>query len=141
MKDFNDVVLIGFLGADPEIKQTSGGKAMCRLRISTSMYWKGADGEKKSQTEWHTAVAWENVANAMEAQGLHKGTRIMVKGRVHYNTFKKQDGTESKETQILVDDFGVMEKNAPTGGETRTPYTPPAKPSNVKLIDDDDLPF
>jgi len=138
MKDWNSITIIGFCGRDPEIKETKGGKACCRMSVSTSEYWNDkASGERKSTTEWHMCVAWEKVATLIAAQGIKKGTRVMVKGKMHYNSFKKQDGTDSKEAQILVEDIGVLEKNAPTGGES---YTGPR--SNVKVVeDDDDIPF
>ena len=140
MRDCNKITIIGFLGRDPEVRETKGGKKQVRMSVSTSEYWNDkATGERKNLTEWHICVAWDKAADAIEAQQAHKGTRVMISGKLHYNSYKKQDGTDAKETQILVDDFGVMEKNAATGGEYSTG---PRKPiSNVQMIDDEDMPF
>lgn len=137
MRDWNTVTLIGHIGQDGELKATSTGKAMIRFSLATSDSWiDPTTKERKTATEWHTLIAWERAAEAIEPL-VKKGNRLMVKGKIHYNKFKKQDGTEGIECQIFVDDFGKMEKSMPTGGETSTGRAnTPAKSPFV-----DSLPF
>jgi single-strand DNA-binding protein len=135
MRDWNTVTLIGHVGQDAELKSTPNGKAMIRVSLATSVKWQDATTrEWKAKTEWHNLIAWEKAAEAL-ATIAKKGNRIMVKGTIHYNEFTKQDGTKTNETQIMVEDFGKMEQNMRTGGETNT-----GKPATTPYVDDP-LPF
>jgi single stranded DNA-binding protein len=135
MRDWNEVVLIGHCGEDAELKSTTDGKAIIRFSLATSVKWLDKPtGEWKSNTEWHHIIAWDKAAEAL-AVLAKKGSRLMVRGKIHYNEFTKQDGTIMKETQIRVEDFGKMEKSDHTGGVTTT------GPTKSPFIEDDPLPF
>ena len=126
MRDWNECVIIGHVAADGELKVTSNGRASIRLRVATSENYKDAGSQEwKSTTEWHTVTAWGKEAEIL-APLVKKGDRWMFRGKIHYNEFTKADGTVVKETQIMVRDFGKMEKQAKTGGETSTGYAAPA---------------
>jgi len=126
MRDWNETTLIGHMGADGELKVSASGKASLRLRFATSdSYQNATTKEWEKTTEWHTLVLWGKEAEIM-APMAKKGDRWMVRGKIHYNEFTKTDGTVVKETQIIVRDFGKMEKQAKTGGETSTGYAAPA---------------
>lgn len=125
MRDDNTLVLIGHSGQDGELKVTKTGKAQLRFRLATSDSYKNEKtGEWEKTTEWHTIVVWGKEAEIL-APMLKKGDRWMIRGKVHYNEFTKEDGTVVKETQIMVRDFGKMEKQMKTGGETSTGYAKP----------------
>ena len=135
MRDWCRVTLIGHVGADAELKTSPEGKFRVRVRLATSTNWKdAATGEWKSQTEWHTLVAFDKAAEALAATAL-KGVRLMVQGTIHYNEFTKQDGTKTMETQIKVEDFGKMEPNMKVGGETIT-----GKPAQT-MYEPNSIPF
>ena len=77
----NKVILIGHLGADPEIRYTQGGAPVANLRIATNENWTNKNGQKEERTEWHRVVAWSKLAE-LAGQYLTKGRQIYVEGRL-----------------------------------------------------------
>lgn len=97
MPSLNQVELIGNLGADPELRYTGKGKAVCNLRVATA--YKPRNGPE--QTEWHTVIAWDATADAC-AKYLQKGRQVYVAGRLVTRTYEK-DGQQRKVTEIVAD--------------------------------------
>jgi single-strand DNA-binding protein len=99
----NKVLLIGRLGADPEIKQTQGGKGFASLSVATSENWKDKNsGEKKEKTEWHRVVIFnEGLVNVVK-QYLKKGAQIYVEGQLTTNKYTDNNGQEKYSTQIVL---------------------------------------
>lgn len=91
----NRVTLIGHLGADPELRQTDGGTAVCNLRMATTERWTGRDGERQERTEWHTVTVWGRLAENC-ARYVHKGSQIAVEGELRSRTWQADDGTERR---------------------------------------------
>lgn len=91
----NRVTLIGHLGADPELRQTDAGTAVCNLRMATSERWTGRDGERQERTEWHTVTVWGRVAENCKRY-LRKGSKIAVEGDLRSRTWQADDGTERR---------------------------------------------
>ncbi len=135
MRDFNEVTIIGHVGQDGELKVTPANKAVLRFSLATSVKWVDKNsGEWKQLTEWHNVVAWEKAAETL-ALIAKKGNRIMVKGKIHYNKFKKQDGSEVIETQIQAEDFAELTSSMKEGGSTST-----GRAKNP-IVEDVELPF
>lgn len=102
----NKVILIGNLGADPEVRKTQAGKPIVNLRIATSESWKDRNsGERKSKTEWHTVVIFnENLAKIAE-QYLKKGTTVYIEGALQTRKWQDQGGNDRYSTEIVLQGF------------------------------------
>ena len=103
----NKVLLIGRLGADPEIKQMMNGKSVARLSLATSQSWKDKNtGEKKEKTEWHRIVVFnEGLVNVVQ-QYLKKGAQIYVEGQLSTRKWKdEQSGLDKYSTEIIIQGF------------------------------------
>ena len=103
----NKVLLIGRLGADPEIKQMVNGKNVARLSLATSQSWKDKNtGEKKEKTEWHRVVVFnEGLVNVVK-QYLKKGAQIYVEGQISTRKWKdEQSGQDKYSTEIVIQGY------------------------------------
>ena len=103
----NKVLLIGRLGADPEIKQMVNGKSVARMSVATSQSWKDKNtGEKKEKTEWHRVVVFnEGLVNVVQ-QYLKKGAQIYVEGQLTTRKWKdEQSGQDKYSTEIVIQGY------------------------------------
>jgi len=103
----NKVLLIGRLGADPEIKQMVNGKSVARLSLATSQSWKDKNtGEKKEKTEWHRIVVFnEGLINVVQ-QYLKKGAQVYIEGQLSTRKWKdEQTGQDKYSTEILIQGY------------------------------------
>ena len=103
----NKVLLIGRLGADPEIKQMTNGKSVARLSLATSQSWKDkGTGEKKEKTEWHRIVVFnEGLVNVVQ-QYLKKGAQVYIEGQLSTRKWKdEQSGQDKYTTEILIQGY------------------------------------
>ena len=103
----NKVLLIGRLGADPEIKQMSNGKNVARMSLATSDSWKDKNtGEKKEKTEWHRVVIFnEGLVNIVQ-QYLKKGAQIYIEGQLTTRKWKdEQSGQDKYSTEIILQGY------------------------------------
>jgi len=99
----NKVLLIGRLGADPEIKQMVSGKSVARLSLATSQTWKDKNtGEKKEKTEWHRIVVFnEGLVNVVQ-QYLKKGAQVYVEGQLSTRKWKDEQSGQDKYTTVIL---------------------------------------
>ena len=143
----NKVLLIGRLGADPEIKQMVNGKSVARLSLATSQSWKDKNsGEKKEKTEWHRIVVFnEGLVNVVQ-QYLKKGAQIYVEGQITTRKWKdEQSGQDKYSTEIVIQGFnssltmlgGQSNSSIPTNQNNQT--TDEISQTSNDL--DDDIPF
>jgi single-strand DNA-binding protein len=95
----NKVILIGNLGADPELKFTQGNQAVLRIRLATSESYMTKGGERQQRTEWHTVIVWGRRAEAL-SKILSKGRSICVEGRIQYRQWEDRDGNKRNSTEI-----------------------------------------
>ena len=144
----NKVLLIGRLGADPEIKQMVNGKSVARLSLATSQSWKDkSTGEKKEKTEWHRIVVFnEGLVNVVQ-QYLKKGAQVYVEGQLSTRKWKdEQSGQDKYSTEILIQGYnssltmlgGGNQSSIPSQDNKQTiENTSQATPNDL----DDDIPF
>ena len=145
----NKVLLIGRLGADPEIKQMVNGKSVARLSLATSQSWKDKNsGEKKEKTEWHRVVVFnEGLVNVVQ-QYLKKGAQIYVEGQLTTRKWKdEQSGQDKYSTEIVIQ--GYNSSLTMLGGNNQANNIP--SQDNGKSVEDtsqdiskdldDDIPF
>ena len=145
----NKVLLIGRLGADPEIKQMVNGKNVARLSLATSQTWKDKNtGEKKEKTEWHRIVVFnEGLVNVVK-QYLKKGAQIYVEGQLSTRKWKdEQSGQDKYSTEIIIQGFnssitmlgGTSQNNISNQNEPDQKISDNSEISQSDL--DDDIPF
>jgi single-strand DNA-binding protein len=106
-RSLNKVTLIGNLGADPEVRSTSGGNKVANFSLATSRQWTSASGEKQEKTEWHKCVAWNQgsrgtgLADVVERYAK-KGDKLFVEGAIEYRTYEDKDKQTRYVTEINV---------------------------------------
>ena len=134
----NKVLLIGRLGADPEIKQTQGGKGFASLSVATSESWKDKNsGEKKEKTEWHRVVIFnEGLVNVVK-QYLKKGAQIYIEGQLTTNKYTDSNGQEKYSTQIVLQGYNSTLKML--GGATGSPQGGVDQSSASSSLPSDDI--
>ncbi len=117
----NKVILIGNLGADPEVKSFQNGGKICNLRIATSENWKDKNtGEKKERTEWHTVVLNSDGLVGVAERYLKKGSKIYIEGQLRTRKWQDASGNDRYSTEVSVGGMqGVltMLDGAPGGGQ------------------------
>lgn len=95
----NKAILIGNLGADPELRFTQGGQAVLKLRLATTESYVDRNKERQQRTEWHSVVVWGNRAEALN-KILSKGRTICVEGRIQTRSWDDKDGNKRYSTEI-----------------------------------------
>ena len=124
----NKVLLIGNVGKDPEIRNLESGASVATITLATSERYKDRNGETKELTEWHTIVAWRQLAD-LAKNYIRKGSQIYVEGRIRSRSWDDQSGVKHYVTEILADSIQLLGRrqdnnSIPQGGA----YTPPAQP-------------
>ena len=117
MAGLNKVMVIGNLGADPEMRYTADGAAVTNFRIAASRNYPGADGERKEETEWFRIVAFGKLAELCD-QYLQKGRRVYVEGRLRTRSWEGQDGQKRYTTEVIAEDVIFLDSKpggAPQG--------------------------
>lgn len=142
-RGINKVILIGNLGADPDVRSTAGGKAVANLSVATSESWKDRQtGETRENTEWHRVVFFDRTAE-VAGQYLRKGSRVYVEGKLQTRKWQDKDGNDRWTTEILGRDLQMLGD----GGSDRPQRSAP--PQNAGSADqapphdnlEDDIPF
>tara|TARA_R110001599_G_scaffold344634_1_gene568291 strand:- start:190 stop:690 length:501 start_codon:yes stop_codon:yes gene_type:complete len=101
----NKVILVGNLGADPEVRYMNNGKPVCNLRVATSESWRDRDsGERKERTEWHRVVIFSEGLCKIAEQYLKKGSKIYLEGQIQTRQYE-QDGITKYSTEIVLQGF------------------------------------
>ena len=144
----NKVILIGRLGADPEIKQMVNGKSVARLSLATNQNWKDKNtGEKKEKTEWHRIVVFnEGLVNVVQ-QYLKKGAQIYVEGQLNTRKWKdEQSGQDKYSTEVVIQGYnsslvmlGGGNQNSIPSQDTKPKIDDSSQVTQNEL--DDDIPF
>ena len=104
-KSLNKVILIGNLGADPEVRSTSNGGRVATVSLATGRQWKGADGQKQEKTAWHRVIFWNAKGGGQQLADLverycKKGDKIYVEGEIDYRTWQDKEGQTRYSTEI-----------------------------------------
>lgn len=112
----NKVILIGNLGADPELKYTPSGTAVCTFRLATSESFKDRDGNMQERTEWHRIVAWTKLGE-IAAQYLSKGRQVYIEGSIRTRSWEDQSGERKYMTEIVARDIQFLGGGGGQGGQ------------------------
>ena len=109
MRGLNKVFLIGHLGADPEVRRLEGGSTVAQFRIATTEYFKGKDGNRAEQTEWHNIVVWNKLAEVAEKY-LKKGSAVYVEGRIRSREYTDKNNIQRRAYEIIANSFNMLDK-------------------------------
>lgn len=116
----NKVILVGNLGADPEVKSFQNGGKVCNLRIATSETWKDRNtGERKERTEWHSVAIFSEGLAGVAERYLRKGSKVYIEGSLRTRKWQDQSGNDRYTTEIVLQGPGAvmtMLDGAPAGG-------------------------
>lgn len=119
-RDLNKVLLIGNVGKDPEIRYTPAGVPVAQFRLATSEARRDQEGQYQEATEWHTIVAWRNLAEMTERM-IQRGTKVFVEGRLRYRTYEDSTGTKRYVTEVLADNLIVLDGRKSAEAHTESP--------------------
>jgi single-strand DNA-binding protein len=166
MASVNKVILIGNLGKDPETRFSPSGGAICNVRLATTRSWKDkASGERKEETEWHSVVFYDRLAE-IAGEYLKKGRSVYVEGRLKTRKWQDKDGQDRYTTEVIANEMqllgnregGGMGGESQEGGYSRESYgsaprlasgasgsaaaAPARRPAPAPAdLGDDDIPF
>jgi len=103
----NKVILIGNLGADPEIRHMQDGRPVCKLRMATTDSWRDkASGERREKTEWHSVVLFNEGLCRVAENYLKKGSKIYVEGQLQTRKWQDQSGQDRYTTEVVIQGYG-----------------------------------
>jgi single-strand DNA-binding protein len=155
-RSMNKAILVGNLGADPEVRSTTNGSRVATLSIATSRQWKNQAGEKQEKTEWHRVVFWNtkfsNLADIAE-RFCKKGDKVYVEGSIEYRSWQDREGQTRYTTEINGRELILLsgksegaESFAPPGKVAAAAAAPKGKEGFEDFpealdAEDDDLPF
>ena len=155
MAGVNKVILVGNLGADPEVRHLESGSKVANISIATSDSYTNKNGERVEQTEWHKVELWDRLAELCE-QYLSKGRTVYIEGKIRTNTYQDKDGITRYDKRIRAtnmtfvggrnegDDSDHSEQEAdtaPASAPRQEPTRTAAPVANSNDIEADDLPF
>ncbi|WKN33342.1 single-stranded DNA-binding protein [Porifericola rhodea] len=155
MAGVNKVILLGNLGADPEVRHLESGSMVANISIATSeSYMK--NGQRMEQTEWHRVELWDKLAELCEKY-LAKGNTVYIEGKIRTNTYQDKDGNTRYDKRIRAtnmtfvggrnEDSGSADNNYSQGGDSQPPSyqsqraQDPSPQQGMSQQDTDDLPF
>jgi len=146
----NKVMLIGRLGADPEVRYTQSGTPVANFNIATSEQWTNKEGGKEEKTEWHHIVAWKRLAEICEKY-LAKGKLVYIEGKLRTRAWDDRDGVKRYVTEIVAQTMQMLDRassgNGSSSNESSSRFgsgdEKAGKPSHFDgpVADDDDIPF
>lgn len=149
MAGINKVIIVGNLGADPEVRTFSNGGKVCNLRIATSESWKDRNtGERKEKTEWHSVAIFSEGLAGVAEKYLRKGSKVYIEGKLQTRKWQDQSGNDRYSTEIVLQGFdGKLEmldgKSQSNEGAAGNDWAKPAElDDEIPDFDDDSsVPF
>jgi single-strand DNA-binding protein len=144
----NKVILLGRLGADPQLKYTPSGRATVNFNLATNAVWKDQEGKQQERTDWHRVVAWGKLAEIM-GEYLKKGSLVFLEGRLQTRSYDDNNNVKRWITEVVVNEMEMLgggkrsEASAPAGdsGAEASAQPPPNDAPAPESGDMSDLPF
>jgi single-strand DNA-binding protein len=128
MSTENKMMIIGYLGADPELRYTSSGRPVANFRVATTERWTDKAGTEQERTEWHRIVAWANLGEVV-AKYLKKGKLVKVEGPLRTRKFTDKEGIERNIHEVIASSVLFLERaerqkseDAPPADEEAPPF-------------------
>lgn len=139
MASVNKAILIGNLGADPELRYTPSGSAVVNFNIATTEKWRDKDGNMQERTEWHRIILWNRQAEVAK-EYLRKGSSVYIEGRIQNRSYEDKDGVKKYVSEIIGQRMQLLGGRGGGPSEPGQSGPPPSPPDNLDA-EDDDLPF
>lgn len=144
MSGVNKVILVGHLGADPTMRYTQGGTAVCNFNLATTERFTNKNGEREERTEWHRVVTWARLAEICN-EYLKKGKQIYIEGRLQTRSWEDQSGNKRYTTEVVANNMVMLGRagDAPVDVPSQEMQGAPQEEGVPQGggADDDDLPF
>jgi len=137
----NKSMLIGRLGADPEVRYMPNGKAVTSIRLATSRHWTERDtGNKREETEWHRVIFFSKLAD-IAAEFLKKGSQAYVEGRIQTKKWQDKSGQDRYTTEIIADQLQMLGSKGEESGNKAKPQSKFDNESTMVDTFEPDIPF
>jgi len=107
-RGLNKVMIIGYLGHDPDMRYTPNGKPVTSFSVNVTRTWITADGERREATEWFNVVAWGNLAEIC-SQHLRKGRRVYIEGHIQTRSWEDQAGQKHFRTELVANEMIILD--------------------------------
>lgn len=142
MSGVNKVILVGRLGADPELRYTSNGNPVATLSLATSEKWKDKEGQPQEKTEWHRVVLWSKLAE-LAGQYLNKGRQVYIEGKLQTRKWEDKDGQTRYTTEIVGNQMQFLgaASDSTSSASSGTNLPPDLGPAPDSAGTEDDIPF
>jgi len=142
MSGINKVILVGNLGANPEMRFTQGGQAVANLSVATTERWTDKSGQKQEATEWHRVVVWGKQAEIV-GQYLTKGRQVYIEGRIRTRQWQDQQGQKRYTTEIVAQRVQMLGARGERPADEVPATVPHDEPVGTDFGGgpDDDIPF
>ncbi|HVN95958.1 MAG TPA: single-stranded DNA-binding protein [Syntrophorhabdaceae bacterium] len=141
MSNLNKVLLIGRLGADPELRYTADGVPVATFNVATSESRKDKSGTRQEKTEWHRVVAWRKLGE-IAGEYLKKGRLVYIEGKIQSREYEGKDGVKRKTFEIIASEMKMIGGGGAPQGEERKPYANHNSDDEfVPEIEEDDVPL
>ena len=150
----NKVILVGNLGADPEIRTFPSGAKFCNLRVATSERWRDREtGENRERTEWHRVVIFVEPLVRVAEQYLRKGSKVYLEGKLETRKWQDQSGNDRYNTEVALRPYSselqMLDRPGDFQGEGQRRFDPPEQrrqrfpeePRQITADTDDEIPF
>lgn len=139
-RGINKVILVGTLGADPDMRYMPSGKGVANLRLATNESWKDREtGDRKERTEWHTVVLFDKLGE-IAGEYLRKGSLVYVEGKLQTRKWSDKEGKDRYITEIVARDMQMLGGKPQGERAPRQEGAPTSEPAPVGEFDDD-IPF
>lgn len=132
----NKVILVGNVGADPDVRYLDNGTAVASMSLATSETYKNKNGERITQTEWHNVVLWRGLAEIAEKY-VKKGMQLYIEGRLQTRSWDDKEGVKRYTTEVVADNMQMLSRKDDKKNENSTTQEEPSKGEEQE----DDLPF
>ncbi|MBI4634620.1 MAG: single-stranded DNA-binding protein [Deltaproteobacteria bacterium] len=136
----NKAILIGRLGADPEIRYTPDGMMVTNLNLATNEQRKDKNGEKVVKTEWHRIVTFGKLAEIC-GNYLSKGKLVFIEGRIQTRSWEDKEGIKRSTTEIIASNMQMLDSKGGVKGQDNTHDNPSAHFSGADALPENDVPF
>jgi single-strand DNA-binding protein len=136
----NKAILVGRLGADPEVRYTPDGTMVTNFRIATDEQWKDKSGEKVQKTEWHRIVTFGKLAEIC-GRYLTKGKLVYLEGRIQTRNWEDKEGNKRSTTEIIASNMQMLDTKGGQKGADGSPEEPPLPHPGNGPLPEDDVPF
>ncbi|MEX0932235.1 MAG: single-stranded DNA-binding protein [Candidatus Saccharimonadales bacterium] len=116
-KSFNQIILVGNMARDPELKKIPSGQSVASFAVATNRQWTDSSGEKQEQADFHNIVAWGKLGELVD-QYLQKGSKVMIVGRLQTRSWEAEDGSKRYRTEIVASDVSFLDRPGENSGSS-----------------------